>query len=504
MEILKDYLSSLCEAAKCGQAPNENMTAYVANLDIIGKSFPDIARGIIRELLDQRSYLKLIASENYSSYAVQAAMGNLLTDKYAEGYIGKRFYAGCDNIDTIERLACEEAKKLFGAEHAYVQPHSGADANLVAFWAILRHKVQTPAMEKFGQTNLLNISNQQWEEIRIALGNQRLMGLDLYSGGHLTHGYRHNISGQLFDVHFYHVNKKTGLLDYDQLRRQLREVRPLIFLTGFSAYSRNLDFALLREMADEVNAVLMVDMAHIAGLVAGKALTGNYDPIPHAHIVTTTTHKTLRGPRGGMVLCTQEYAEHVDKGCPHVLGGPLPHVMAAKAIAFKEANEPAFRDYAARIIENARTLANALIKHGFNVPTGGTDNHLVLINLEELGLTGTQTENAMRECGLTLNRNTVPGDKNGPWITSGLRLGTPALTTLGMGEAEMLEIAEILAEAIPAIKPKRKKDGTPTKNEYNLCGEIKNRSRERVRRLLDKFVLYPELDGAFLQRYYSN
>ncbi|MCL2603907.1 MAG: glycine hydroxymethyltransferase [Defluviitaleaceae bacterium] len=501
MEILNDYIKSLCGAGRCGQAPSPEMTAYAANLDIIAKSYPDIARAIIRELLDQRSYLKLIASENYCSYAVQAAMGNLLTDKYAEGYVGKRFYAGCDNVDDIERRACDEAKKLFGAEHAYVQPHSGADANLVAFWAILRHKVQTPALERLGQTNLLNISDTEWGEIRHALGNQRIMGLDLYSGGHLTHGYRHNISGQMFDVHFYHVDKETGLLDYDKLRKQLLEVKPLILLTGFSAYSRNLDFECLRGMADEAGAVLMVDMAHFAGLVAGKVLQSRYNPIPYADIVTTTTHKTLRGPRGGMVLCTKEYAEYVDKGCPHVLGGPLPQVMAAKAIAFEEANRPEFQAYAAKVAENAKALAEALVKRGINVPTGGTDNHLVLVNLDAPGITGTQAENAMRECGLTLNRNTIPGDKNGPWITSGLRLGTPALTTLGMGPDEMKEIADIFADVLAAVKPKLKKNGDPTKTEYNLNADVKKRSLERVRRLLDKHVLYPELDGAFLSKY---
>jgi glycine hydroxymethyltransferase len=501
MEILRDYLSSLCKAGQCGQAPSPEMTAYAANLDVVAKAHPVIARGIIRELLDQRRYLKLIASENYCSYAVQAAMGNLLTDKYAEGYIGKRFYAGCDNIDEIERIACEEAKKLFGCEHAYVQPHSGADANMVAFWAILRCRVQAPILEKWDNANLLNITGAQWNEIRTALGNQKLMGMDLYSGGHLTHGYRHNISGQLFDVHFYHVDKESGLLDYEKLRKQLHEVRPLILLMGYSAYSRNLDFELLRKYADDVGAVLMVDMAHFAGLVAGKALTGKNNPIPYADMVTTTTHKTLRGPRGGMVLCTNEYAEYVDKGCPHVLGGPLPHVMAAKAIAFKEANEPAFRDYAARVIKNARALAKALIGRDVSVPTGGTDNHIVLVNLDELSITGTQAENAMRECGLTLNRNTIPGDKNGPWITSGLRLGTPALTTLGMGTEEMKEIADIIADVLAAISPKRGKNGKPTRTEYNLDADIKKRSLKRVRRLLDNYVLYPELDGAFLAEY---
>jgi len=500
MGILQDYMTKMCDSSQCGKNLNPEMTVYVANLDVVGRSYPAVAAGIIKELLDQRRYLKLIASENYCSYAVQSAMGNLLTDKYAEGFIGKRFYAGCENVDVIEQLACDEAKKLFGAEHVYVQPHSGADANLVAFWAILRHKVQTPALDKLGEkTNLLHISREEWDEIRADLGNQRLMGMDLYSGGHLTHGYRHNISGQLFDVHFYHVNRETRLLDYDALRQQIREVRPLILLTGYSAYSRNLDFSVLKEMADEVCAVLMVDMAHFAGLVAGKALTGVNNPIPYADMVTTTTHKTLRGPRGGMVLCTKEYAEYVDKGCPHVLGGPLPHVMAAKAIAFKEANQPTFQDYAAKVIENARALAEGLVKRGVKVQTGGTDNHIVLVEVEEI--TGTQAESALWECGLTLNRNTVPGDKNGSWITSGLRLGTPALTSLGMGTAEMQEVAEIIADVLKGTTPKRGKNGNPTKTEYTLDPAVKASAPARVRALLDKYVLYPELDGDFLSRY---
>jgi glycine hydroxymethyltransferase len=242
-------------------------------------------------------------------------------------------------------------------------------------------------------------------------------------------------------------------------------------------------------------------MAHFAGLVAGKALTGVHNPVPYAQMLTTTTHKTLRGPRGGMVLCNAEYAEYVDKGCPHVLGGPLPHVMAAKAVAFKEANTPAFRDYAARIIRNAQTLAAVLVERGIRVQTGGTDNHIVLIDVTQHHITGTQAENAMRECGLTLNRNTIPGDKNGPWITSGLRLGTPALTTLGMGTAEMGEIANIVADVLSAITPKRGKDGSPTKTAYHLDPVIKKESRKRVRDMLDNYVLYPALDGGFLEKY---
>ena len=498
MEILKDYL-----AGASGEL-NAEMLTFVANIDMVAKKSPQIAKGIVRELIDQRSYLKLIASENYCSLATQSAMGNLLTDKYAEGFVGNRFYAGCDNVDEIERLANEEACHLFGCEHAYVQPHSGADANLVAFWAILRKRVQAPIMERLEKTNLLDLTREEWEEIRAALGNQKLLGMDLFCGGHLTHGYRHNVSGQMFDAHYYYVDKETRMLDYDNIRQRLHEVKPLIFLVGFSAYTRNIDYSLLRKYADEVGAVMLVDMAHFAGLVAGGAITGKYNPIPYADVVTSTTHKTLRGPRGGMVLCKAEYAEYMDKGCPHVIGGPLPHVMAAKAIAFKEAGTDEFKAYANNIVKNSQCLATALVEKGLNVQTGGTDNHIVLVSVENLGLTGRQAEDALRECGLTLNRNTMPFDTNGPWYTSGLRLGTAAVTTLGMCKPQMLEIADIMANVLKDIKPTLTKKGAKSKAKYTLSNTIKADAIERVRRILDDFVLYPEIDTKFFDKYFSN
>jgi len=491
--MLKEYLSQ-------AEITTE-MVAFTANLEMVAKKSPEIAKSILQELIDQRSYLKLIASENYSSLSAQAAMGNFLTDKYAEGFVGNRFYAGCDNVDAIEQAACDEAKKLFNCEHAYVQPHSGADANLVAFLAVLRKKVQAPMMDALGEKNLLAIPKEEWDKIRHAMGNQRLLGMGLYSGGHLTHGYRHNVSAQLFEVFDYNVNEETGLLDYDNLRQLLQDVKPLIFLIGFSAYSRNIDYALLRQYADEVGAVMVVDMAHFAGLVAGGAISGKYNPVAYADIVTTTTHKTLRGPRGGMVLCKQEYAEYVDKGCPHVLGGPLPHVVAAKAIAFKEANTDEYKAYAKKVIENANHLAAALVEKGVHVQTGGTDNHIVLINVEKLGLTGRQAESALRECGMTLNRNTLPGDKFGPWYTSGLRFGTPATTTLGMGKKEMYEIADIIASTLKGITAATDKNGGKSKAKYVLEASVKDRARERVYALLGQYVLYPEIDVEFLRRF---
>ena len=496
MEILKDYLA--CVSGEI----NTEMLTFVANIDMVAKQSPQIAQRIVKELTDQRSNLKLIASENYCSPATQSAMGNLLTDKYAEGFVGNRFYAGCDNVDEIERIASEEACKLFGCDHAYVQPHSGADANLVAFWAILRKKVQAPIMERLEKTNLLTLTTEEWNEIRAAMGNQKLLGMDLFCGGHLTHGYRHNVSGQMFDAHYYYVDKETGMLDYDNIRQRLQEVKPLIFLVGFSAYTRNIDYSLLRQYADEVGAVMMVDMAHFAGLVAGGAISGKYNPVPYADVVTSTTHKTLRGPRGGMVLCKAEYAEYMDKGCPHVIGGPLPHVMAAKAIAFKEAGAEDFKAYAHKIIENSQTLATALVEKGLDVQTGGTDNHIVLVSVEAMGITGRQAEDALRECGLTLNRNTMPFDNNGPWYTSGLRFGTAAVSTLGMGKPQMLEIADIMAAVLKDIKPNRTKSGAISKAKYTLDAGIKADAIKRVRKILDAFVLYPAIDAAFFERYF--
>jgi len=498
MEILKDYL-----AGQTGEL-NAEMLTFVANIDMVAKKSPQIARGIVKELTDQRRYLKLIASENYCSPAVQSAMGNLLTDKYAEGFVGNRFYAGCDNVDEIERLACEEACKLFGCEHAYVQPHSGADANMVAFWAILRKKVQAPIMERLEKTNLLDLSKEEWDEIRAALGNQKMLGMDLFCGGHLTHGYRYNVSGQMFDAHYYYVDKETGMLDYDNIRQRLHEVKPLIFLVGFSAYTRNIDYSLLRQYADEVGAVMMVDMAHFAGLIAGGAISGKYNPVPYADVCTSTTHKTLRGPRGGLVLCKAEFAEYMDKGCPHVIGGPLPHVMAAKAIAFKEAGTDEFKAYAHGIIANSQSIAAALVEKGFDVQTGGTDNHMVLVSVDKMGITGRQAEDALRECGLTLNRNAMPFDTNGPWYTSGLRFGTAAVTALGMSKPQMLEIADIMAGVLKNIKPNLTKKGAVSKAKYTLDAAVKADAIKRVQAILDKFVLYPEIDAEFFDKYFCD
>ncbi len=476
--------------------------AYLASLTEVATVAPDVASAIVHELGDQRRNLKLIASENYCSLATQLAMGNLLTDKYAEGFPEHRFYAGCANIDAIEARACEEAKQLFGAAHAYVQPHSGADANLIAYWAILETRVGVPGLEKLGEKNPAQLSPEKWNQLRQELGNQRLLGLDYYSGGHLTHGYRFNVSARMFDVHSYAVDRETGLLDYAAIERQAREVKPLILLAGYSAYPRRIDFKRMRQIADAVGAVLMVDMAHFAGLVAGKVFEGDFDPVAHAHVVTSTTHKTLRGPRGGLVLCTDEFKEQVDKGCPLVIGGPLPHVMAAKAVAFVEARKPEFRSYAARIVENSRALAQAAIDQGMTVATRGTDNHLLLIDVRPFGLTGRQAESIVRESGITLNRNSLPFDPNGPWYTSGLRVGTPATTTLGMGTAEMKEIAAILKLVLSNSKPDTTASG-PSKAKYTIAPAALNEGKARVAALLQKFPVYPNLDLRLLEQHFA-
>lgn len=469
------------------------LLAFLANLENVAQVAPPVADAILQEFADQRNNIKLIASENYSSLATQSAMANLLTDKYAEGFPEHRFYAGCHNVDTIEQYAVDEAKALFGAEHAYVQPHSGADANLVAFWAVLNARVEVPAVAELGAKDSADLSAEDWEKVRQRLGNQRLLGMDLRSGGHLTHGYRKNVSAKMFQPFSYGVNRETNLIDYDEIARLSQEVKPLILLAGYSAYPRAIDFRRMRAIADSVGAVFMVDMAHFAGLVAGKVFEGDFDPVAHAHIVTSTTHKTLRGPRGGIVLCKQEFAEHVDKGCPLVLGGPLPHVIAAKAVAFTEARRPEFRAYTRRIVENSRALAQAFVDQGHTVISGGTDNHLVLLDVRPFELTGRQAESAVRESGITLNRNTIPFDPNGPWYTSGLRLGTPAVTTLGMGPAEMREIAGVITLILKHTTAEHGPKGV-SKAKYHVDVGASAEATGRVRALIERYPVYPELD----------
>jgi glycine hydroxymethyltransferase len=475
-------------------AQSDNVsTAYNAALEVIAAVEPRVAEATRAELADQRSSLKLIASENYASPAVLLTMGTWFSDKYAEGTVGHRFYAGCQNVDTVEALAAEHARELFGAEYAYAQPHSGIDANLVAFWSILAHRVESPALEKHAVKNVSELSEADWEELRHELGNQRMLGMSLDSGGHLTHGFRPNISGKMFQQRSYGTDPETGLLDYDKVAEAAREFRPLILVAGYSAYPRRVNFAKMREIADEVDATLMVDMAHFAGLVAGKVFTGDEDPVPHAHVVTTTTHKSLRGPRGGLVLATAEYAPSVDRGCPMVLGGPLSHVMAAKAVALAEAKQPSFRDYAQRVADNAQSLAEGFARRGGKLVTGGTDNHLVLLDVTSFGLTGRQAESALLDAGVVTNRNSVPADPNGAWYTSGIRFGTPALTTRGFGHAEFDRVAELVVDVLSNTSARNTAAGAPSKANYELPGGVVERTKAASAELLDKHPLYPGL-----------
>ena len=376
---------------------------------------PEIADIIKREERRQFEGIELIASENYVSTAVMETMANMMTNKYAEGLPGKRYYGGCEFVDEAERLAIARAKQLFGAEHANVQPHSGAQANAAAYLAVL----------KPGDT---------------------VLGMALDQGGHLTHGSKVNFSGKLYNFVSYGVSRETEMIDYDALERLAQEHQPKLIVAGFSAYPRKLDFARFRQIADSVGALLMADVAHVAGLI----VAGLYpDPIPHCHIVTTTTHKTLRGPRGALILCTEEMAAKIDKGVfPGTQGGPLMHIIAAKAVALKEALQPDFKEYQRRVVDNAQVLASSLQEHGFRLVSGGTDNHLMLVDVRPLGVTGRDTEVALEAVHITANKNAIPFDPEPPVRTSGVRLGTPAVTTRGFGPEEMREVADLITGAI--------------------------------------------------------
>jgi glycine hydroxymethyltransferase len=404
-------------------------------------SDPDVADLIELEIQRQNEGLELIASENFVSPAVLEAMGSPLTNKYAEGLPGKRYYGGCEVVDRVEQLAIDRAKQLFAAEHANVQPHSGAQANMAVFMALLQP-------------------------------GDSFLGMDLSNGGHLTHGSPVNFSGLLYRAISYGVTD-DGLLDYDDMRRKALEHRPRMIIAGYSAYSRVVDFAAFAEVAREIGAFFMVDMAHFAGLVAAGVYPS---PVPHADVVTTTTHKTLRGPRGGLILCRATHAKAIDKAVfPGTQGGPLEHVIAAKAVALKEALDPSFADYARRVVANAKALAAALVASGLDVVSGGTDNHLMLVDLRNRGLTGKLAEKALDHAGITVNKNTVPRETQSPFVTSGIRIGTPAVTTRGMGESEMRIIASLIDRVLGAPEDPAVVTGV----------------REEVHRLAAQFPLYP-------------
>ena len=413
-------------------------------MSFLAKQDPNVKAVIDQELMRQRDKLEMIASENIVSQAVMEAQGSVLTNKYAEGYPGKRYYGGCEHVDVVETLAIERAKRLFGAEHANVQPHSGSQANFAVYFAML----------KPGDT---------------------IVGMNLSHGGHLTHGSPVNVSGTYFNVVPYGVNAETQQIDYDEFRKIVLEAKPKLIIAGGSAYSRQIDFKKMADVAHEVGTIFMVDMAHFAGLVAAGL---HPNPVEYADIVTTTTHKTLRGPRGGMILCKEEYAKAIDKAVfPGIQGGPLMHVIAAKAVALGEALQPEFKEYAEQVIKNAKVLAAELIAKGLTIVSGGTDTHVMLVDVRNTGLTGKEAEHLLDEIGITANKNTIPFDPASPFVTSGVRLGTPALTTRGLKEDDMKEIADIIATVLQNPEDTAKHQD----------------AAKRVAALCEKYPLYPNL-----------
>ena len=412
-------------------------------MDPLKQVDPEVWQAIKGEMERQKTHLELIASENYCTPAVLQAQGSVLTNKYAEGYPGKRYYGGCEHVDVVERLAIDRAKELFGAEHANVQPHAGSQANMAVYFTAIAPEC-------------------------------KVLGMDITHGGHLTHGFKKNFSGQLYEAKTYGVDKETKLLDYASIRKQAQEFQPDLLIAGASAYSRAIDFSKFREIADEVGAILMVDMAHIAGLIAGKV---HPDPVPYADFVTSTTHKTLGGPRGGLILCKAKYAKKIDQVVfPGMQGGPLMHVIAAKAVAFKEAMTEAFAERQRQTVANSRALAQALQERGYSILTGGTDNHLFLVDLTNKGLSGKEAASRLGEAAITVNKNLIPFDTRSPFETSGIRLGVAACTTRGMKEPEMAQIAQFIDQIL--LSPKDE--------------ETKKRVKKEVHELCETFPIYEQ------------
>ena len=431
---------SMSEVSRPAQTSAGSASYGGSSMEALRKVDPEIYDAIRAEEKRQRENIELIASENFTSRAVMEAQGSCLTNKYAEGYPKKRWYGGCENVDTAEQLAIDRALRLFGAEHANVQPHSGAQANMAVYFSVLKP-------------------------------GDKILAMNLAHGGHLTHGHPANFSGKFYTVSQYGVSEKTEQIDYDALQKQAEEVRPAMITAGASAYPRIIDFPRLRQIADSVGALLFIDMAHISGLVAGGQ---HPSPVPHAQFVTTTTHKSLRGPRGGIVLCTKDFAKQIDATVfPGVQGGPLIHVIAAKAVCFHEALQPGFRDYQRQVVTNAKALAAGLAKHGYRITSGGTDNHLMLVDLRPKDLNGKDAQETLDRAGITVNKNAIPFDTSSPFKPGGIRVGTPAVTTRGMKEEEMLEISDLIAEAL-----------------QNRTDEsVLNRVREKVRDMTRRFPL---------------
>jgi glycine hydroxymethyltransferase len=420
--------------------PPPSFATGIAASSALRRSDPEIYEAIAAEENRQRENIELIASENFTSRAVMEAQGSVLTNKYAEGLPGKRWYGGCENVDVVESLAIDRAKRLFGCDHVNVQPHSGAQANMAVYFSVLKP-------------------------------GDKILAMNLAHGGHLTHGHPANFSGKFYNVTQYGVNEKTELIDYDELARLAEEHKPAMITAGASAYPRLFDYKRLREIADSVGAFLFIDMAHVAGLVAGGV---HPNPVPYAHFVTTTTHKSLRGPRGGIVMCTAEHAKAIDSMVfPGIQGGPLMHVIAAKAVCFHEALEPQFRDYQRQVVINAKALAAGIAKHGYRIVSGGTDNHLMLVDLRPKNINGKEAQETLDRAGITVNKNAIPFDTSSPFKPGGIRVGSPAVTTRGMKEEEMLDIADLLAEAL------EKRDDAPALDAV----------RDKVRELTSRFPL---------------
>jgi glycine hydroxymethyltransferase len=435
---LEDLANKVYEKYNCDIGRIYPKGSVLMSLENVKMVDPEVYEAIQQEMKRQQEHIELIASENFTSLAVMEAQGSQLTNKYAEGYPGKRYYGGCEYVDVVENLARERIKKLFGAEHANVQPHSGSQANMAVYFSVLQP-------------------------------GDKVLGMNLSHGGHLTHGSPVNFSGKLFNFVAYGVNPQ-GYIDYEELRVIALEEKPKMIVSGASAYPRIIDFKKIRDICDEVGAYMMVDMAHIAGLVAAGL---HPNPVEYADFVTTTTHKTLRGPRGGAILCKEKYAKDIDKMIfPGIQGGPLEHIIAAKAVCFKEALSDDFKEYQKRVVENAKTLAKALMDRDFNLVSGGTDNHLILVDLRNKNITGKDAEHLLDRVKITVNKNTIPYETESPFVTSGIRIGTPAVTTRGFGKEEMVEIADIISWTID----NRDKDLTPAIN--------------RVKALCEKFPLY--------------